>query len=167
MRNPLERLVSAYRDKLANGDNDRFAYTVTKILAKYKHISNSSTLDFQMYIRWIIDTPNDSLDQHFKPLMYLVHPCAVKYDFFGNFKHLSSDLHLVMEKFNISSELYRDQGYYGSGPNTTTLLPKYYSTVSVDLKQKLVADFSAELDFYYHLFPEEKNSLFQLLGLNP
>ena len=31
---------------------------------------------------------------------------------FGNFNQLSSDMHLVMEKFNIPRELYRNKSYW-------------------------------------------------------
>ena len=86
------------------------------------------------------------------------------YDFYGNFEHLSSDMHKVMDKFNIPRNLYRDSGYYGSGKNTTSFLASYYSKLDDDLKLALYEDFSIEFDFYYHLFPEERDDHMKLLG---
>ena len=68
-----------------------------------------------------------------------------------------------MDKFSIPRELFEDEGYYGSGQNTTALLASYYSTLSPKLKEALFEDFYTELDFYYHLFPEEKESHVRLL----
>ena len=122
------------------------------------------SLDFESVVRWVVDTPNEQLDQHFKSQIYITHPCRVKYEYFGNFKHISSDMHRVMDKFNIPRNLYRAQGYYRSGQNTSALLMSYYSPLSSELKEALFEDLYMELDLYYRLFPEERNSHVKLLG---
>ena len=68
-----------------------------------------------------------------------------------------------MEKFGIPRELYRGSNYYKSGQNTSTVLQDYYSSVGRDLKLALLKDFYAELDFYYHLFPDERDGYVKLL----
>ena len=123
------------------------------------------TVDFQSYVRWIIDSPNETLEPHFRPMIHFIHPCSVTYDFYGNFKHYSSDMHKVMDKFSIPRELFEDEGYYESGQNTSSVLASYYSTLSPKLKEALFEDFYTELDFYYHLFPEEKESHVRLLDV--
>ena len=134
------------------------------ILEKYD--PDSETLDFKTYIKWIVDAPNyEGLDRHFRPTYISKYPCIIQYHYYGNFKHISSDMHKVMDKFNIPRNLYRDSGYYGSGKNTLDYLEYYYATLDEDLKWALYEDFSIEFDFYYHLFPEEEDSHMKLLGL--
>jgi len=50
------------------------------------------------------------------------------------------------------------------GKETVTLLAEY-SMVSNKLKKALFKDFYQEFDFYYHLFPEDRNSHISLLGI--
>ena len=174
--------MSAYRNKLAMPLNislkdsdfkEKIKYSILKKyrwdkLAEWKKTKDSSklTVDFPTYIRWIVDTPNIELNDHFCPVVLLAQPCRVQYDFYANFNRISSDVHMVMKKFNIPDEYYRDVSYYGqSGHNTSTILPDYYSTLSASLKTELFKDFYTELDFYYHLYPEEKDSHVKLLGV--
>lgn len=70
-----------------------------------------------------------------------------------------------MDKFQVPSEYFYDESYYNTkAEETRSLLEEYYSTVSSELKAALCRDFHAELDFYYHLFPEERESHIDLLA---
>lgn len=181
VRNPLERLVSAFRNKLSGPLRTRsheiqFEHIKQGILKKYdkskfdvwlRRKDNSNvTITFTMFIKWVVSKPNKQLNDHFRPIYLLTKPCTVKYNFYGNFRDMTSDMHLIMEKLSIPKELYRDHGYYESSQNTTTLLMQYYSALSMDLKRALFQDFKTELDFYYHLFPDERHSHVALLGVN-
>ncbi len=180
LRNPLERLVSAFRDKLEAPFNFSSMNKYTQFFEKMKVkkyqkskfdqwiASNGSSelkLHFQTYIQWIIDTPNENLNEHFCPTIYLSQPCRMHYDFYGNFKTISADVKLVLKKHKIPSEYFYDQSYYVPGNGTNALLQKYYSTVSAEVKQALFKDFFMELDYYYHLFPGDRESHISLLGV--
>lgn len=182
LRNPLERLVSAFRNKLegplkfAEIYNQTFQMIKRSILEKYDpdtykkwHNSKGSfelTLNFQTYIRWIIDTPNHQLNEHFSPMIHVCQPCRVKYNFYGNFKDFSSDMHLAMKKLQIPSQYFHDSSYHDSNKETAAYLHDYYSTLSSDTKAVLFKNFYAEFDFYYHLFPDDRGSSIELLQIN-
>ena len=165
MRSPLERLVSGYRDKLlpASKKDTHFFNMKSNILKKYD--PDSETLNFKTFIKWIVDATDEGLDRHFRPAYVSKYPCIIQYHYYGNFKHISTDMHKMMDKFHIPRNLYRDSGYYGSGKNTSDYLESYYATLDEDLKWALYEDFSIEFDFYYRLFPEEEDSHMKLLGL--
>ena len=181
IRNPLERLVSAFRNKLEkpleiwNIYNQTFQMITRSIIQRYhpgdykRWIDSKGSfelkLDFHTYIRWIVDTPNQKLNEHFSPVIHIAQPCRVRYNFYGNFKQFSSDMHKVMDKLSVPSEYFFDKSYYTTGGGTNTMLQTYYSSVSADVKAALFKDFYAELDFYYHLYPEESDSHIKLLGL--
>jgi hypothetical protein len=71
---------------------------------------------------------------------------------------------LLIEKLNISSEYFTDHNSHGSIQDEThSKLPYYYSQLSDEMKRKLFVRMYNELDFYYHLYPEERWSHVDLL----
>lgn len=183
LRNPLERLVSAFRDKLEHPLDISAIYRQTfemiprSIIEKYQPKkfqdwmnSNGSFelgLDFETYIRWIVDTPNEKLNEHFAPMIHLSQPCRLRYNFYGNFNRMSSDIQLILERLKVPADYYYDRNYYAPGQGTAMLLQHYYSTVNPQLKKALFEDFYTELYFYYTLFPEESqtHTIYTLLGI--
>lgn len=180
LRNPLERLVSAFRHRLEAPLDFNGAYNKTFEMIKRSILEDSKpqefshwmksngssklTVDFQTYIRWIVKMPNEKLNEHFIPMIHMSQPCRLRYNFYGNFKQISAEIKLVMQKFDVPSSYFHDKSYYASGHGTATLLQKYYSQLDPKVKLALLKDFSTELDFYYHLFPEDRHTHIDLLG---
>lgn len=181
-RHPLERLVSAFKNKLETPLLYSGMYSLTfemhkrQILERYKPRkletwfndkgSYNLSVDFETYIRWVVDMPNEHLNEHFCPMILLAQPCRLHYHFFANFKRLSSEMHLVMKRYNIPTEYFYDHGKYEPGHGTSNIVQDYYLTLSENLKLALLNDFSQELEFYYMLFPEDEGTHFELLNLN-
>ena len=164
LRNPLHRLVSAYRDKIIGSDlKDHEKEWSLSIMHKY----NKTTPDFESYLRWVIDTPNNELNEHFAPMVELLQPCRVDYHYYGNFKDLSTEMSLIADKLQVPKKYFVDEDYYSqSSRNRTGNFIKYhFSTVSSDTKRALFRNFYDEFEFYYNLFPEEDESYIHLLGI--
>lgn len=198
IRNPLERLVSAYRDKIAPPlelcghdlgtdplvhrfnevrEMDFFQAHRRLILSKYKpHLlkdwarnygNYELRVDFPTYVRWIVDTSDWRLNEHFSSIIFNAAPCRVHYDLYLNFKNYSREVRLLIEKLNTSSEYFIDHNAHESPQDEThSTLPHYYSLVSEQLKRKLFVRIAKDLDFYYHLYPEESLSHVELLGVH-
>ena len=179
VRNPLERLLSAFLNKLASPIDfmkmDTFEMHKRSILQKYRpqdikkwtkaHGKLELQVSFSDYIHWIIDSDNALLNEHFASIINDAHPCQIKYHFYGNFKMYSSDMAQVLKKLNASAEYFWDQSEHKPGHETKDYLQYYYSQLSEKLKHHLFEKFYQELDFYYHLYPEEKTSHVGLLDV--
>ena len=182
VRNPLERLLSAFLDKIApplNHEKPSDAYTMRlhkrEILQKYRpqdlerwseaNEKYELNVSFSDYIRWIIDSDNALLNEHFAPIIEDAHPCQIRYHFYGNFKMYSSDMARIMQKLNASAEYFWDRSAHQPGHETKDYLQHYYSQLTKELKERLFEDFYQELDFYYHLYPEERTSHVELLDV--
>ena len=94
IRNPLERLLSAYLNKLSKPLDTSFADDALNILQHYRPSLfkkwkegqiKEITLDYESYLRWIIDTPHHELNEHFAPVSELIQPCRVRFNFYANF----------------------------------------------------------------------------------
>ena len=181
VRNPLERLLSAYLNKLSKPLNFKeqwrsFENYKRMIVQRYRPQDFERWLkgqgkveeqvSFRDYIHFILDSPNGLLNEHFAPIINNSHPCQIRYHFYGNFKMYSSDMVQIMKKLNVSAEYYWDQSEHKPGHETKDYLQYYYSQLSEDFKHGLFEYFHQDLDFYYHLYPEEKNSHIELLDVN-
>ena len=199
VRNPLERLVSAYRSKIEQPliflKFDRqprpIVTNITKamrymgleeahkrlIFSKYRPgilrrwaKSNGSyniSVEFPTYVRWIMDSRDADLNEHFSSILHNAAPCRVDYHLYLNFKNYSRDVHLLISRLNTSTDYFVDRDYHTKpGSDTRSTLPHYYSQLSPDSRRRLFARMAPELDFYYHLYPEEQLSHIPLLGVN-
>ena len=164
LRNPLHRLVSAYRDKIIGFERQplNFEWSAS-IMTKY----NKTSPDFETYLRWIIDTPNDQLNEHFAPMVEIIQPCIVGYHYYGNFNDISTEMSLITAKLGISMNYFIDKDSYitSSQNKTHYFLTSYYASVSEEVKKALFWDFYKEFEFYYNLFPEESDSHVRYLGV--
>ena len=178
VRNPLERLLSAYLNKLSHPipKQDKltgFLATARSIVKAHNPdlyrawMSDSNNtqpiyLDFESYLKWIIRSSNYTLNEHFAPLVVLAQPCRVKYNFYGNFKSFSWDMNGVVEKLHAPKEYFIHRQ---SEQNTKVHVIEKYSEVSTEVKQQLLQHIYEDMDFYYSLFPEEAGSHNYILGL--
>lgn len=180
IRNPLERLLSAFLNKISRPLNfiqlDTFEMHRRTILEHVKPQdldrwlqSNGSYplhVTFSDFISWFTDSNNALLDEHFASITNNAHPCRIRYDFYGNFKLYSLDMAQIIRKLKAKPEYFQDQSIHAAGHETKDLLEMYYSQLSKDLRRSLFEDFRQELDFYYHLYPEERTLHVKLLEVN-
>ena len=178
VRNPLERLLSAYLDKIAapsiqNPNTDNFLDIIkVEIMAKYDYTKWTSSkgcikvhVTFMEFIKWIIDSDLAEINEHFAPLIANAQPCRMMYDFYGNFKLYDSDMNHVIKKLDANPKYFESVSYHESGNKTEDLVHQYYSQLPEDLRQQLFHKFYQELDFYYHLYPEDSLSHVHTLGV--
>ena len=181
LRNPLERLLSAFLNKLSSPLEltssvwDTFELHKHRIMEIYhpnklkmftsRLFSGELRLDFETFLRWIIDTPNYRLNEHFAPIVELSQPCRVRYHFYGNFKIYSSDMQLITERLGVPHKYFVDKSSHKPGRETRELMEPFYSQVSRDVKLRLLQNIAEDIAFYYTLFPEERDTHWDILGL--
>ena len=191
VRNPLERLAAAYRDKIehslaynpinttSNPDTYKYDYFIKyrrEILARYNHDellrweksegNFSLQPSFSHYVRWVVDSDDKDLNEHFASTLANTEPCIVRYNFYANFKIFSRDIKLLINYLHLNPQYFVDKSLHNSGEETGTKLLDYYSELSRPLKKRLFHRMFSELDFYYHLYPEDQWSHLELLGVN-
>ena len=182
VRNPLERLFSGYRDKIIRlslstlqHNEPQFNYFRKSIFqfnhpveyrqwAKYVKVNGRSEVslelrtfgDFVNY--WSVEPPNDiRRNEHFQPVLELCQPCLVRYDHYGNFNSFRDEAGVLMDKVQAPEHLLRSGEYTNTSKKAPTndIYHSYYKELSLVQKKAVLRVLSAELDFYYHVFPEE------------
>ena len=180
VRNPLERIVSGYRNKIAVPINyanrnrwpDRILFQILKTFEKPKYKEWSKTNftsadfypSFEGFIQYLTGAKLSSLNEHFRPFMELCQPCSINYNFVGNFYNLPDEAYRITAFLGIPREFYLNRVEHPS-TNTSSIVPLYYDTISVPLKLRLLQKFSQELLMYYGLYPAEAKRDLEMLGL--
>jgi len=91
VREPLERLVSAYRDKVV----EQNAATDRKIFRRYGH-----HVTFAQFVRYVLDEHSSGrvLDRHWIPQSQLCRVCEYRWHFIGHYETMHRDVNYVVSK---------------------------------------------------------------------
>ena len=170
IRNPMERLLSAYRDKLEHPliINNKFEEIYkqkilrTFRLKEYNHWLKNGQKEtiyptFPEYVQYLNTMNLKKTNDHFKPVIHLCHPCAINYNFYGNFKLYQGDADSLLKQFKLNSSYYKNEPSH-TWYKTSDSVHKYFSELTVSQKRLLYHSYADELDFYYSLYPEERDS---------
>ena len=182
IRHPPERVLSAYRNKIEHPlitnteeqsiwDEVRYSILNSYRIKFNKEIAKEKKElypTFSEFIHFLYDSDPALMNEHYKPMMELCQPCAIKYDYVGNFATLRHDADAILSYLSINSSLFWDRGKHENSP-TVSFVQKYYKSLSpIDFK-RLEERFQDDITFYHHLFPNEddggysklKNQLWQ------
>ena len=118
---------------------------------------------FEEFIKYLVDSDLDLLNEHFRPFINLCHPCAVHYNFIGNFYNLPNEAFHILDFLKIPRNYYLNRVGHPTY-NTSSSVSGYYHQLTTSLKLNLLKKFSHELVLYYLLFPTQldNNILMQL-----
>lgn len=152
VREPLERMVSAYRDKFENPNNHYHSLFGRPIIAKYRAnasqeaLMTGSGVTFKEFVQYLLDVHRPvSMDIHWEQMNQLCNPCLIDYDFIGKFENMEEEsnavLRLVGAPANITLPNFKDRNPTDAR-TSTEIMQKYFSQVSLQERQRLY-------DFYY------------------
>lgn len=180
IRNPLERLVSSYRNKVEPpllGHSLKFPnYLKRRIFEQYRPVvyyywlksgaNYSISITFPEFVEYYIESLKDSLNPHIKPFTKICHPCSIPYDFYIQFSNYSRDVRMVITKVGMNMDHFYDRSLYASANSSTAaVMSDYYQRLSRMQRARLYDVLREELLFYYHLFPAERDSHMRILGM--
>lgn len=177
LRHPLERLLSGYRNKIEPplyGLNEKFPNNIKREILKKiqpdmfnKWLKANGTFDvsvtFPDFVNYFIHTDKDIINPHLKPSINTCHPCKIRYTFYGNFQQFGADVKMVADYLGISYTWYRNRSLHSKGHETKSYLFSYFNQLSKFQKSQLASSLQDELEFYYSLFPLERDSHLPLL----
>ncbi|XP_045194831.2 carbohydrate sulfotransferase 14-like [Mercenaria mercenaria] len=137
VREPLERLLSAYRDSRAYA----------------KHIIKDPSFSFKKYLQLILDRQMKKINKHMYPYFERCRPCEMQYDFIGLQHHFNDDIKAVLQDIGASGKVdiptRNETGY--TSESSDKLLKLYFSKVPNDIIHKLWEKYYK--DYYIFGFP--------------
>ena len=138
VREPYYRLVSAYRDKFRPGHDRRYYHDRygRDIIRTYRRdpsresLRKGNDVTFPEFIKFVIDSATtNTLDNHWKPIYEMCHPCDIHYDLVGRMENFAKDTTVVLrEGFNNTSGLKFPENP-GGHKTTGDIVKEFYSVI--------------------------------------
>lgn len=105
VRNPWDRLVSCYEDKVVSVrtcENNKAVHNgVFREFEKYKQ--DFLHMDFPEFVEFVCSVPDEETDWHFRPQYMFVDPRQL--DLLGRFESLNRDLNTLRKRVRISRKI--------------------------------------------------------------
>ncbi|XP_042277836.1 carbohydrate sulfotransferase 8-like [Thunnus albacares] len=152
VREPLERLVSAYRDKFENPNDYYHSLFGKPIINKYRVNASKAALEtgngvtFHEFVQYLLDVHRPvGMDIHWEQANQICNPCHIDYDFIGKFENMEEEsnflLRLTGAPPNVRLPSFKDRNP-ADKKTSTPITQKYFSQVSMLERQRVY-------DFYY------------------
>lgn len=156
VREPMERLLSAYRNKFGEIQSYQKKYGV-EIIKRYRKgrakdpAVTGDDVTFVEFVRYLLEEDVEHMNEHWMPMSNLCQPCAVSYDFIGSYERLETDAEFVLQSIRAPASLHFPERQAWYKPVTTETLHYYLCTLPQKLLQELLPKYI--LDFSLFAYP--------------
>ena len=168
VREPFERLLSAYKDKFIAMRPSDHRYVETygrKIIANFRPNATQKSLHagddvtFKEFIEYILkEGVYEGLNPHWNTYEGQCMPCYVHYDFIGRFEFLSQDANYLLRKTGVYDFIrFPDEDF----SSTRDELLKYYSQIPLEWISHLGRIYRSNFDMFGYPFPGPLEPLFR------
>ncbi|GAB1598741.1 carbohydrate sulfotransferase 11-like [Argonauta hians] len=165
VREPFQRLVSAFRNKIHSSKNEYFFQRFGRIILKrYRNSSMSESsmrktnVKFSEFVQYLLDMSNKKtvLNDHWGHFSPLCHPCAIKYDFIGKYETLERDAHFILRNLAPNKSVTfpsRNETYRHTQTNNDLVL-KNFKTLSPATINKLWKMYRKDYYLFNYSYPQ-------------
>ncbi|XP_030588434.1 carbohydrate sulfotransferase 8-like isoform X2 [Archocentrus centrarchus] len=152
VREPFERLVSAFRDKFESPNSYYHPVFGRPIISRYRANATRTALrtgtgvTFREFVQYLLDVRRPvGMDIHWEPVSSLCNPCLLQYNFIGKFESLEQDANFLLRSIgapaNLSFPDFKDRNPLAER-TSSRITQKYFSQLNSTERQKA-------FDFYY------------------
>ncbi|XP_061635600.1 carbohydrate sulfotransferase 14 [Phyllopteryx taeniolatus] len=157
VREPMERLLSAYRNKFGEIESYQRKYGA-EIVKRYRKNRAGKSLriagddvTFAEFVRYLLDEDAERMNEHWMPMYNLCQPCALRYDFIGSYEHLERDAEFVLRSVGVPPHVSFPARQAWYKPVTAETLHYYLCSLPQKLLRELLPKYI--LDFSLFAYP--------------
>ncbi|CAJ1083653.1 carbohydrate sulfotransferase 8-like [Xyrichtys novacula] len=148
VRDPFERLVSAFRDKFENSEKHYHFKYGRAIISRYRANASEESLTtgdgvtFREFVQYLLDPRRRpvGLDVHWRPVSLLCHPCLIHYDFIGKFENMNGEANFLLQSIgappNVWYPDYKDRNPQDKR-TSSAIMKKYFSQLNATERQRV------------------------------
>ncbi|XP_017863415.1 PREDICTED: carbohydrate sulfotransferase 11 isoform X1 [Drosophila arizonae] len=158
-RNPFERLLSAYRDKivfaLPYSFHDKLGRSIVRTYRKKPKLisraGNTKYPSFPEFVHWLLDQikRGNYIDMHFVSATSFCTPCLIRFDMILKFESLAEDQLYLIEKTGLQrviAPVWRNMGK--GGRKTQELQQQFYSQLTKQEMLELYNYYQYDFDLF-------------------
>ncbi|XP_066966298.1 carbohydrate sulfotransferase 11-like [Macrobrachium rosenbergii] len=160
VRNPYERLISAFKDKFEGTGKAYYKRNYAHhIMKTYRKNANTSEipvsgdgLTFSEFVTYIINLSRGNYDEHWKPYADSCYPCGIHYDVIAKYETMAEDSDRFLKLIKAPSDLHFPKY---APTNTSKLISSYMAKLSTHQRKALYSVY--EKDFKMFQYNEIRN----------
>ncbi|XP_074489410.1 carbohydrate sulfotransferase 8 [Sebastes fasciatus] len=152
VREPFERLVSAFRDKFESPNSYYHPVFGRPIISRYRANATHTALrtgagvTFREFVQYLLDVRRPvGMDIHWEPISQLCNPCLLRYNFIGKFESLKEEANFLLQNIgaprNLTFPDFKDRNPRAER-TSSRITQSYFSQLNATERQKA-------FDFYY------------------
>ncbi|XP_028970645.2 carbohydrate sulfotransferase 8 [Esox lucius] len=152
VREPFERLVSAFRDKFESPNSYYHPVFGRPIISRYRAnasryaLRTGAGVTFREFVQYLLDVRRPvGMDIHWEPVSQLCSPCLLRYDFIGRFESLKEEANFLLRSIGAPSNLtfpdFKDRNPKAER-TSSTIAQRYFQQLNSTERQRAY-------DFYY------------------
>ena len=167
-RHPFERVISAYVDKLENYTRDveyrggyYYAMYGHDIVSTYRHkyklkfpenpLFDRREPSFLEFVEYLIDTPLEKFDEHWKPIFILCPPCHFSFDIIIKMETFKEDTNFLLNQRDLDVNILARK-HQAKGSDGKELAKRLFSQVPKRMVESLHKKYRVDFDtFEYDL----------------
>ena len=175
VREPFERLLSAYKDKFVYPrpeDRKLLEYHGREILKNFRPNATQRALEelnditFREFIEYIVKKGSDRqtpvMDRHWGNYMNHCGMCHINYHFIGHYETMEQDLAYFIKAARLSVQDARRFAAYKHTPSSTSSsLLKYYSQIPLEWIDILGRIYKPSFELFGYNFPGPLKTLYE------
>ncbi|KAF6217200.1 hypothetical protein GE061_001554 [Apolygus lucorum] len=159
VRHPLERLLSAYRDKiqyaLPNTPHQKLGHEIiAKYRKQYKKGDKKSSFPrwptISEFVNYLMDSrkKGEALDMHWATMTEFCTPCQINFDIIIKFETLEEDQMYLIELVGVEDKIKPEWKNPSKGRMTQEVLHSYYSQLTVNQVLALYSIYKYDFDLF-------------------
>ncbi|KAG5845204.1 carbohydrate sulfotransferase 11 isoform X1 [Anguilla rostrata] len=166
VREPFERLVSAYRNKFTLKYNTSFHKRFgTKIVRRYRKnatleaLQSGADVRFPEFAEYLVDPATlkeGPLNEHWETVHSLCHPCHIRYDLVGKYETLEEDSNYVLRLAGVGDRL-RFPTYAKSTRTTDQMAAQFFQNISGRQRAQLYQLYKLDFLMFNYSVPSYLN----------
>jgi len=158
VREPMERLLSAYINKIHFDYTGKFQRLFGKNMLKYTRQkdyldSGKWNVTFEEFVEFLTNEPErDAFELHWERMHKICHPCLLKYDYVGHYENLSHDASVIIKMAAANTNMSFPHKSINS--STKHMMMKYFKTITKAQLKKLLTLYEQDYSLFAYSLPE-------------
>ncbi|KAG9272402.1 carbohydrate sulfotransferase 8-like [Astyanax mexicanus] len=146
LREPFERLVSAFRDKFESPNSYYHPVFGKPIISRYRSNASQTALrtgegvTFKEFIQYLLDVHRPvGMDIHWEPVVQLCSPCLIDYDFIGKFETIEEEANFLLRRIgapaNLTFPSFKDRNP-NAARTSSRITQEYFAGLNLTERQR-------------------------------